>query len=154
MNGASTRGGTGALVSIAFRNIFRNFRRTIFCVAAVGVAVFFIVVYSSFIAGMLRSMREVVQIFDLGHVRAVSARYEAESEYSPVHYPVAEGQSLAAVTERIRTIPGVRAVFPRISAYATLQESLVKHAALWGITMREETAANHFNLTDRNDGLL
>ena len=153
MNGNYRHGGTGALVTIAFRNIFRNFRRTMFCVAAVGIAVFFIVFYSSLIEGMLKSMHEVVQVFELGHVRAVSAQYEAESEYNPVQYPVAEGQSLAAVTERIRAIPGVRAVFPRISAYATLQESLVKHAVLWGMNMREETAVNHFNLTDRNDGL-
>jgi putative ABC transport system permease protein len=141
------------LITIAFRNIFRNFRRTMFCVAAVGVAVFFIVVYSSLIQGMTRSMREVVQVFELGHVRAVSARYEAESEYNPVQYPVAEGRSLAAVMEQVRAIPGVRAVFPRISAYATLQESLVKHALLWGVTMDEETKINNFNLTDRNDGL-
>ncbi|MDR0690130.1 MAG: ABC transporter permease [Spirochaetaceae bacterium] len=148
------RGGTGALITIAFRNIFRNLRRTMFCVAAVGIAVFFIVFYSSLIEGMLKSMHEVIQVFELGHVRAVSAQYEAENEYSPVQYPVAEGQSLAAVTERIRAIPGVRAVFPRISAYATLQESLVKHASLWGMNMAEETAVNYFNLTDRNDGLL
>ena len=154
MNGTYKQGGTGALITIAFRNIFRNLRRTLFCVTAVGIAVFFIVFYSSLIDGMMKSMHEVVQVFELGHVRAVSAPYEAESEYSPVQYPVAEGQSLAAVTERIRAIPGVRAVFPRISAYATLQESLVKHATLWGMNMAEETAVNHFNLTDRNDGLL
>ncbi|MDR2362979.1 MAG: ABC transporter permease [Spirochaetaceae bacterium] len=154
MSGNYRQGGTGALITIAFRNIFRNLRRTLFCVAAVGIAVFFIVFYSSLIDGMMKSMHEVVQVFELGHVRAVSAQYEAESEYSPVQYPVAEGRSLAAVTERIRAIPGVRAVFPRISAYATLQESLVKHAALWGMNMAEETAVNRFNLTDRNDGLV
>ncbi|MFP3089043.1 ABC transporter permease [Treponema sp. TIM-1] len=154
MSGNYRQGGTGALITIAFRNIFRNLRRTMFCVAAVGIAVFFVVFYSSLIEGMLKSMHEVVQVFELGHVRAVSAQYEAESEYSPVQYPVAEGQSLAAVTERIRAIPGVRAVFPRISAYATLQESLVKHATLWGMNMGEETAVNHFNLTNRNDGLV
>jgi putative ABC transport system permease protein len=147
-------GGTGILITIAFRNIFRNFRRTMFCVAAVGIAVFFIVVYSSLITGMLKSMHEVVQVFELGHVRAVSAQYEAENEYSPVQYPVAEGQSLTAMTERIKTIPGVRSVFPRISAYATLQESLIKHANLWGINIHDEIKVNHFNLTGRNDGLV
>jgi putative ABC transport system permease protein len=124
-----------------------------FCVAAVGIAVFFIVFYSSMIAGMLNSMHEVVQVFELGHVRAVSAQYEAESEYSPVQYPVGEGMSLASTLEQIRAIPGVRAAFPRISAYATLQESLVKHATLWGMNMNDEVKVNHFNLTDRNDGL-
>jgi putative ABC transport system permease protein len=147
-------GGTGALVTIAFRNIFRNARRTMFCVAAVGIAVFFIVFYSSLIEGMLKSMHDVVQVFELGHVRAVSAQYEAESEYSPVQYPVGEGRSLGALVEEIRALPGVKAVFPRIAAYATLQESLVKHASLWGMDMAGETAVNHFNLTDRNDGLV
>ncbi|MDR0386709.1 MAG: ABC transporter permease [Treponema sp.] len=154
MNGNYPQGGTGMIITIAFRNIFRNFRRTMFCVAAVGIAVFFIVFYSSLIAGALKSMHEVVQVFELGHVRAVSAQYEAESEYSPVQYPAAEGRSLRAVTEQIRAIPGVKAVFPRISAYATLQESLVKHAVLWGLNMEEERKINNFNLTDRNDGLL
>jgi putative ABC transport system permease protein len=144
----------GMLITIAFRNIFRNFRRTMFCLAAVGIAVFFIVVYSSLIAGMLKSMHEAVQVFELGHVRAVSAQYEAENEYSPVQYPVAEGQSFAAVAEQIKIIPGVRAVFPRISAYAALQENLIKHAVLWGLNMNDEIKVNHFNLTGRNDGLV
>jgi putative ABC transport system permease protein len=148
------RGGAETLIKIAFRNIFRNMRRTMFCVISVGIAVFFIVFYSSFIAGMLNSMREVVRVFELGDLRAVSARYEAESEYSPVQYPVAEGKSLTALMEQIKAIPGVRAVFPRIMVYATLQESVVKHANLWGINMNEEIKANHFNLTDRTDGLV
>ncbi|MDR2495032.1 MAG: hypothetical protein LBD24_07415, partial [Spirochaetaceae bacterium] len=41
--GGCGRGGAGALLTIAFRNIFRNARRTLFCVVAVGVAVFFII---------------------------------------------------------------------------------------------------------------
>jgi ABC-type lipoprotein release transport system permease subunit len=125
-----------------------------FCVAAVGIAVFFIVFYSSMITGMLNSMHDVVQVFEIGHVRAVSTQYEAESEYSPVQYPVAEGKSLTALTAQIKAIPGVKAVFPRISAYATLQESLIKHANLWGVNMNEEIKVNYFNLTDRNDGLV
>ncbi|MDR2517882.1 MAG: FtsX-like permease family protein [Spirochaetaceae bacterium] len=147
-------GGAGALLTIAFRNIFRNARRTMFCVIAVGAAVFFIIFYSSLIGGMLASMREAVYVFELGHVRAVSAAYEAETEYNPVQYPVAEGKSLEAVLASIRAIPEVRAAFPRISAYATLQETSIKHAALWGLNMAEEAAANHFNLTDRNNGLV
>jgi putative ABC transport system permease protein len=147
------KGGTGALITIAFRNIFRNVRRTMFCVVAVGVAVFFIVFYFGLIGGMTNSMHEVVQVFEAGHVRAVSKQYEADSEYSPVQYPVAEGKSLAAVTAQIAAIPGVKAVFPRINAYATLRESVIKHATLWGLRMNEETAVNHFDLTNKTDGL-
>jgi ABC-type lipoprotein release transport system permease subunit len=125
-----------------------------FCITAVGIAVFFIVFYSSLIAGMLKSMHEVVQVFELGHVRVVSAQYDAESEYSPVQYPAAEGKSLDALMRRIKEIPGVQAAFPRIAAYATLQETTLKHSALWGMNMADETTLNNFNLTDKTDGLV
>lgn len=147
-------GGTGSLVKIAYRNIWRNMRRTVFCITAVGVAVFFIVFYQSFIDGMTQSINEVVQIFETGHVKVVSAQYEADNEYMPVQYPVANGKSVTELIRRLGAINGVRAVFPRISSYATLQESVIKHAMLWGLMVEEEMAANNFNLTDRGNGLV
>jgi len=148
------QGGTGTLIKIAYRNIWRNKRRTFFCITAVGIAVFFIVLYSSMIDGMVRNMHEVVQIYDLGHVKVVSSQYDAENEYMPVQYPVADGESWKELAVSIKKIPGVRAVFPRISSLATLQESTIKHAVLWGINIKDEMAVNHFNLTNRSDGLL
>jgi len=148
------QGGTGTLIKIAYRNIWRNKRRTIFCITAVGIAVFFIVIYSSMIDGMIRSIHEVVHVFELGHVKAVSAQYEAEYEYMPVQYPVSDGKSWKELAASIQKIPGVAAVFPRIASLATLQESTIKHAILWGLSIEAEMAANNFNLTDRSDGLL
>jgi len=148
------QGGTAMLIKIAYRNIWRNKRRTFFCIAAVGIAVFFIVLYSSMIDGMLRNIVEVVQIYDLGHVKVVSSQYEAENEYMPVQYPVADGKSWKELVASIKEIPGVRAVFPRISSLATLQESTTKHAIIWGLCIKDEMAANHFNLTNRSDGLM
>lgn len=146
--------GTLSLVKIAFRSIFRNKRRTGFCVIAVGTAVFFIVFYSSMINGMTNSMNEVVRVFETGDVRAVSKDFEAESEYNPVQYPVAEGKSLAAVISETEALPGVKAAFPRIVSYASLLENNVKHAVLWGLNINEEIKTNNFNLTERNDGLV
>jgi putative ABC transport system permease protein len=148
------QGGTGALITIAYRNIWRNMRRTLFCFTAVGIAVFFIVIYSSLINGMTNSINETVQIYELGHVKVVSAQYEMENEYMPVQYPVADGKSWKELAASIMEIPGVRTVMPRITSLATLQESSIKHAVLWGIDIADEMAANHFNMTDRNDGLL
>jgi putative ABC transport system permease protein len=148
------QGGTGTLVKIAYRNIWRNKRRTFFCIAAVGIAVFFIVLYSSMIDGMIRNINDVVQVYDLGHVKVVSSQYDAENEYIPVQYPVSDGRSWKEMAAEIKHIPGVRAVFPRILSLATLQESTVKHAVLWGIDIENEMTANNFNLTDRSDGLI
>jgi putative ABC transport system permease protein len=152
--GTGTWGSLGALIKIAYRNIWRNKRRTAFCFTAVGIAVFFIAVYTSMINGMILSINEVVQVFELGHVKVVSTQYEAENEYMPVQYPVADGKNCKALATDIQKMPGVTAVFPRISTMATLQESTIKHAILWGINIEDEMKANHFNLTARNDGLV
>jgi len=148
------KGGTGALIKIAFRNIWRNKRRTLFCFSAVGIAVLFIVMYSSMIDGMVESINNTVQIYELGHVRVVSSQYEKESEYMPVQYPVADGRNWEELAADIYEIPGVRAVLPRITTMATLQESTIKHAVLWGIDAEKELEINNFNMTNRTDGLI
>jgi putative ABC transport system permease protein len=148
------QGGSCTLIKIAYRNIWRNKRRTFFCITAVGIAVLFIVLYSSMIGGMVRNINDVVQVYDLGHVKVVSSQYDAENEYMPVQYPVGDGNNWKELAASIKNIHGVRAVFPRILSLATLQESTVKHAVLWGIDIENEMAANHFNLTDRSDGLM
>jgi len=148
------QGGMKTLIKIAYRNIYRNMRRTVFCITAVGIAVFFIVIYSSMIDGMTKSIHETVQVYELGHVKVVSAQYEKENEYMPVQYPVSDGKSWKEIASSVRKIPGVRAVFPRIAAFATLQESTIKHAVLWGLDIENEMAANKFNFTDRSNGLV
>ncbi|MCL2411687.1 MAG: FtsX-like permease family protein [Treponema sp.] len=159
------KGGTGILVKIAFRNIWRNKRRTAFCFAAVGIAVLFMVFYSSLIEGMTQNINDVVQVYELGHVKVVSAQFEAEREFMPVQYPIEkitigdDGNETfisdwRKLAEKIYQIDGVRAVLPRIRSMATLQESTIKHATLWGIDIEKEMAANNFNLANRDDGLL
>jgi putative ABC transport system permease protein len=108
----------------------------------------------SMITGMTNNVEQVVKVFDTGHISIVSADYEAEKEYMPVQYPVAEGRSFADVSAQIKTIPGIKAVFPRITAYATLQDSTIKHALLLGLNIGDEMALNHFNQAKRTDGLL
>ena len=146
-------GGTGFLVIIAFRNIWRNKRRTFFCTSAVGITVFIMVVNTGLNDGMYRCIYDTVQVFQEGHVRAVSAMYHTEREYMPVQYPVADGKSWRDLAASISMIPGVCSVLPRISSMATLQESTIKHAILWGLDIQGEMEANHFNLADRGDGL-
>ncbi len=146
-------GGLGELATIAYRNIWRNGRRTALCVVAVAVAVFFNIFMQAWIDGMLDSIEEVVRTYETGHVNAVSSRFEADKEYFPVQFPLADGRNADQLIAEIDAVPGVQAAVPRITAYATLFDSTVKHALLWGIRIDTERKINHFNLTDRNDGL-
>jgi putative ABC transport system permease protein len=106
------------------------------------------------IDGMTKSINDTVQVYDLGHIRVVSAEYEAENEYLPVQYPVADGKSWKELAADIQKIPGVRTVLPRIMTITTLQQSTIKHALLWGLDIEAETRANNLNLTNRDNGLI
>ncbi|MDR2246295.1 MAG: FtsX-like permease family protein [Treponema sp.] len=153
MNNIKT-GGAGTLIKIAYRNILRNRRRTLFCVSAAAIAVFFTVFMQAWIAGMMDNIEEVVRVFETGHVSAASSQYEAEKEYYPVWFPLAGGLPAAELEALALGLDGVKAALPRITAFATLQDSTVKHAFLWGIKVREELALNHFDLGRRGDGLV
>jgi putative ABC transport system permease protein len=103
---------------------------------------------------MMNNIEEVVRVFETGHVNVVSSQYEAEREYYPVWFPAAGGRSVAELERLALGLDGVKAVLPRITAYATLQDSTVKHALLWAVKVREELALHNFNLTRRDNGLL
>lgn len=147
-------GGLPALLTIAYRNIWRNGRRTALCVTAVAIAVFFNIFMQAWIDGMVKSIEEVVRTYETGHVNAVSTLFEADKEYYPVQHPLVDGKSAEELIRQIESIPNVKAAFPRITAFATLFDSTVKHALLWGIQAERELKVNYFNLTDRGDGLV
>jgi len=149
-----TKGGFGALLTISRRNIRRNKRRTFLCILAVGVAVFFNVFMQSWVDGMYAGIEEIVTTFDTGHANAVSEKFDADREYLPVQFPLADSRDGAELVREAEALPGVKAALPRITAYASLFDSLVKHAFLWGIDIEAETALHDFNLTDRTDGLV
>ncbi|MDR1956096.1 MAG: FtsX-like permease family protein [Treponema sp.] len=154
MEYTNKQGGFFTLVTIAYRNIWRNMRRTVFCISAAAIAVFFTVFMQAWMAGMTDNIEEVVRVFDTGHVSVVSSRYEAEKEYYPVQFPIGDGVPVAELEKLAQSVKGVKAVLPRITAFATLQDSTIKHALLWGIRVQEELALNNFNLTDRTHGLV
>ncbi len=155
VNGKKSKsGGFGALVTVAWRNVWRNKRRTALCVAAVGIAVFFNIFMTSWVDGMFESIAQIVRVFSSGDVSVTSARYQEEKEYFPVQYPISDSPDGDAILAATRAIPGVAAALPRISAYATLFDSTVKHAILWGLDLPAETKAHWFNLTERSDGLV
>jgi putative ABC transport system permease protein len=72
----------------------------------------------------------------------------------PVQYPLSNGANADGLIRRIKALPDVRAALPRISSFATLQESVVKHAVLWGLKVDEEMSVSKFNLTERTNGLV
>ncbi len=154
--GRKARGGSGSLdlLLIAYRNLNRNRRRTILCVVAVALAVFFNIFMQSWIEGMYKSIEEVVQTFETGHLQLVSKGFEEEKEYLPVQFPLEDGKAVEDLVSRIETLPGVKAALPRIVTYASLFDSVVKHAIVWGIEGERELSLHPLNLTERGSGMV
>ncbi len=153
--------GVGMLSVIAWRNIGRNRRRSILCITAVGIAVFFIIFMNSWMDGMFLGIENTVRTYETGHVLAISEGFEAEKEYLPVQFPLLKDSggtevyfSAEELVQMVESFPEVRAAVPRIQVYASLFDNVVKHALVWGIDIDRERQINHFNLTKRTDGLI
>ncbi|MCX7788592.1 MAG: ABC transporter permease [Spirochaetes bacterium] len=152
-SGLRKTGGCVDLLLVAYRNLYRNKRRTILCMVAVGLAVFFNIFMQSWIDGMYTSIEDVVQTFETGHLQLVSKGFEGEKEYLPTQFPLAEGEPVEELVDRIQALPRVKAVLPRIVTYASLFDSVVKHGVLWGVDIERELATHPLNLTTRSNGL-
>lgn len=147
-------GGWVDLLLIAYRNLNRNRRRTILCIVAVALAVFFNIFMQSWIEGMYKSIEEVVQTFETGHLQLVSQGFEKEKEYLPVQFPLADGRPAEELIRSLEALPRVKAALPRIVTYASLFDSVVKHGLVWGIDTERELAVHPLNLTNRSSGIV
>lgn len=150
--GTRTRhGGFPALLAIAYRNIYRNGRRSVLCVVAIGMTVFFIIAFAALIEGTMDTFREQVITYETGHVLITSAEYEKKNLFMPLQYPIElPGRDLEGLIREIEQVPGVDRAFPRIRTRVSILNSMTKSALLWGIDMEEELPHHIFNYKTRN----
>jgi ABC-type lipoprotein release transport system permease subunit len=65
------------ILKIAWRNIWRNWRRTLISMSAVGVGLFLVIVYSGVLAGMLGDAKDQLDNIGMGHVEITAAGWRA-----------------------------------------------------------------------------
>ncbi len=150
---APRRGGFLQLLTIAYRNIYRNRRRSALCISAIAITVFFIVVFGAFMDGLLANIRRMVIAYETGHVLLASQQYEKKNLFLPLQYPLdLPGKDIVTLIREIEELPGVRRAFPRIKVRVSLLDNAVKSALLWGIDLEEELKYTVFNYKTRNAG--
>ncbi|HOV13000.1 MAG TPA: ABC transporter permease [Spirochaetota bacterium] len=147
-------GGLLYMIMIAYRNIYRNKRRTILCIVAIGISVFVIVGMMGLINGMVESSVKTIQVFETGHIQIGTKDYYTKEEFKPVFYPLEVDGILIDFIDEISKIKGVKYVSPRIASFATFVDSKVKHGVIWGIDTEKEFKNNIFNLKNKSNGLL
>jgi putative ABC transport system permease protein len=97
---------------IAFRNIFRNFRRSLLSASAIGVAALSIVLLYSLLEGMTEDLKYNQQTYSTGAVRIRNEAFTKNERLNPLHLSVAEPDRFISL---INNIPGVQGVSPRIN---------------------------------------
>ena len=97
--------------ALAFRNIFRNGRRSVLSIIAVAVAAMAITFLFALFEGISADIRHNAWNYDTGEVRIRNASYDQYEYLNPVQYVVPDYQNLIAL---LQDHPHIAAVSPRI----------------------------------------
>jgi putative ABC transport system permease protein len=150
------KGGFLFLIKIAYRNIFRNLRRSVLCMIAIASAVFISIFFTGFMQGTRDSIIAGTISYETAHISINSKEYEKKRLFNPIWFPIEMNESLSDMIRNINGIDGVEKVMPRIKTYATVQDNNIKNVTLWGIDMEEElqfqnkTHLAYFNMKTKN----
>ncbi|KAA6465124.1 ABC transporter permease [Acidobacteria bacterium AB60] len=120
---------------LAFRNVFRNRRRTLMTLLMVGGGVAGLLLVGGFFAFMFRGLRESTIRNGLGHVQIFTAEHFTRDE---VHVLDTGISDWTKVEQRVRAVPHVRGVAPRIEFYGMLSNG-VKSSVFMGSAVNPST---------------
>jgi putative ABC transport system permease protein len=115
-------------VRLAARNTLRRRARTLFTLGMVTLSVALLMVALTWIGGIFGAMLSAATAMS-GHVRLVDPAFAAREELMPLYENLPQVQPLV---ERVRTVPGVTAVEPRIltGVTVTVGEQIGDHFAM------------------------
>src|SRR4030042_5089011 len=152
------KGGFFYLLKIAYRNLFRNLRRSILCMTAISLAVLLIIFLMCYIEGMLDSGIKIAQTFDYGHIKITTKGFNDKEYFYPLQYPI---DDLDIFIDKINKINGIKVINPRIVAFSTFTNSKVKHGMVAGVNFKsinnmkdEKIKYAYYNYTRKSNGLL
>jgi ABC-type lipoprotein release transport system permease subunit len=103
-------------LGLAFKNLWRHKRRTILTTLAIAVGIFYYIVFDSLMTGINRDSIQSMLDLEVGHFQLIPA--DADSTKKPdLKQLVPNGP---VVTSKLRTVPGIQAVAPRLLFAASL----------------------------------
>jgi len=118
----------GKFLLLAFRNIFRNRRRTVMTLMMVGGGVAGLLLAGGFFSFMFWGLRESTIRNGLGHIQIFTSEHFSRDE---VHVLDTGIENWQQVEQRVRSVDHVRGVAPRIEFYGMLSNG-VKSSVFMG----------------------
>jgi putative ABC transport system permease protein len=106
------------IIKISFRNIFRNKRRTILTLSTISFTILSIIVFLSWMKGIMDNWIDNTVRFAYGHVKIANEEYIKKEKILPLEYSV---NNLAAVLKEIKKDKEVVTVRPVIKFGAQLE---------------------------------
>ncbi|MFP4020177.1 MAG: ABC transporter permease [Halanaerobium sp.] len=129
------------LITIAFKNMFRNKLRTTVSILAIAFAVLVIVFTRGLIDGMIEDTYSLYIHYDTGHIKVIDRDYEQKEKLLSLNHTVdgLEGRSLAEMESDLKNLDGIEMVIPRLKfgAAVSTEEELVQMLA-WGVDGKKE----------------
>jgi len=119
---------------LAFRNVFRNRRRTAMTLAMVGGGVAGLLLVGGFFAFMFQGLRESTIRNGLGHIQLFTAEHFQRDEVHVLDTGIRDWQHVAT---RVQTGKHVRGVAPRIEFYGMLSNG-VKSSVFMGSAVQPD----------------
>jgi ABC-type lipoprotein release transport system permease subunit len=124
------------VLRLAWRNLWRNARRTLLTVGAIGLGLAVLIWMVSLIEGMMEMMVEQVARSSIGHIQVAHPEYNTRKH---VHLVVPEADGLVV---RLEGLPNVQAVSPRLifaGAIRSSQSSSMQVIQLKGVDPQRES---------------
>jgi putative ABC transport system permease protein len=118
----------GKFLLLAFRNVFRNRRRTVMTLLMVGGGVAGLLLVGGFFAFMFRGLRESTIHNGLGHIQIFNAEHFRRDEVHVLDTGISDWRQVAA---SVRSADHVRGIAPRIEFYGMLSNG-VKSSVFMG----------------------
>src|SRR5512138_577403 len=99
-------------LKLALRNVFRNRRRTIITLAAMGFGAAAIIVFGGFVHAIYFGVRESTIRSQVGHIQIYRNGYSEKGNLAPYEYLIAD---YAQLREELLRLPHVKAVTARLA---------------------------------------
>ena len=125
----------GKFLLLAFRNVFRNRRRTVMTLLMVGGGVAGLLLAGGFFAFMFRGLRESTIRTGLGHIQIFNAEHFRRDEVHVLDTGISDWRQVALATQSAQHVRGVA---PRIEFYGMLSNG-VKSSVFMGSAVDPDT---------------
>ncbi len=129
-------------LKMAWRNLWRNKRRTLITISSVVLSVVVCAVMSSLQEGSYEAMVNTAVRFNTGYIQVMDSNYwETKSVYNTI-------STDKALEEKIKSIDGVTMITPRLTGFSLISHrNLSKPVQVYGMDMINED--NLINLSDK-----